>query len=1780
MNRHAGAIGRAHTIAALLALRAEQSPERIAYTFLEDGEERERNLTYAELDADARAIASFLRAKYSRGSRVLLMYPPGPAYIAAFFGCLYAGVIAVPTYPQSAAKLARPDTRLRAIALDCRPAAALTSADLLKQLQPVLAVDAPLGRIAWHTTDSMEGSAAPLLPPHRADERSIAFLQYTSGSTAAPKGVMVTHRNALHNQEVIKRACGHSDASTFVGWLPFYHDMGLIGNILQPLYLGSRSILMSPLAFLQKPNRWLRAISRYRGVTSGGPNFAYELCVRKITDHEREGLDLTSWTIAFNGAEPIRAETMHKFAEAFGPCGFRQEAFYPCYGLAEATLMVTASRPLAGPVVRHVDSQQLAAGTATALHADAGGKPVVSSGRLLPGQEVAIVDRESGRRCGDGAVGEILVAGPSVARGYWRRATETVETFQARVEGQPRTRYLRTGDLGFVQNGDLFVTGRLKDMVIVRGRNYYPQDIELSVEQAHPSLRPGGGAAFAVEEGDGERLVVVHEVDRSRTPEILDEIAEAIRRAVAHQHDIEPRVVVLIDPGQLPKTSSGKVRRHACRDAFCAGQLEAVHVVDYPDEPASNAGLQVSGDVAPLDALGVDAGVRLVVADLLGSAPDAHDDPTLASLGMDSLRAIELRARIARAWGVDLSAVPFLEELHVRELVGLVRHGMQVGNAERLPSAPHSNDSQKVSEGQRALWLAQQLVPETAAYNVCRGIRLRGALDVAALRLACDQLYRRHGELRRGFASSATGPVRVASEAGLSFTEYDVSAESDGELAARVASLEQAKLSLESGPLVQFSLFRRAADDHLLVFNLHHIVCDLWSVAILVSELATLYTAAVEGTDMASCLAALGATYADYVSWQTAMIASADGQRVLDEWRATLTPPAEPLALPFDRPRQYTLPRAGATVDFRIPSSTVEVLNTRYRAAGASRFVGWLSLLFALLHRYTGSEDLVVGVPVAGRSRPEFANLVGYFVNVVPLRMRAARSLSFHALVAGIREAARDAVARQDYPFTAVLDRMPQLRDGRGAAPFNVLFAFHGFPTRELEPLLPLALGRSGGRARLGRLEIETADVRQRGAQFDLAVHVVEYAGGVDGVIEYDADLFESATIERLSAHLCGLAEAIAARSAGGIGDVPVIDVDERARLAAWGSRYASYAGAPTVIELFEEQVERTPDAPAVSDERTRLNYRELNGRANQLARHLLEQGVGPETVVGVCMDRSVELEIALLAIWKAGAAYLPLEPDHPAARLRTMMHDADASLVIVDSARAGRLGSGIRELSIDCLHAVNGSVDATNPSVPRQPGNAAYVIYTSGSTGQPKGVVNTNAGIRNRLLWMQDVYRLDASDRVLQKTPYSFDVSVWELFWPLMAGAELVMARPGGHRDSQYVARVLAERAITTVHFVPSQLRLLILEREFGAGALRRVICSGEALDRGLQDEFLSRCPAVSLNNLYGPTEASVDVTAASCRAGDAVTIGEPIANATIRILDEQMQLTPIGVVGELYIGGIALARGYVNRPSLTAERFVPDPHAVTAGACLYRTGDRSRWRTDGTIEFLGRADHQVKLRGVRIEPGEIEQGLRRCPGVRDAAVIVRDDALGGPYLAAYVAGGDAGSEPRWREHLRERLPESMLPAAFVHLDVLPMTGSGKVDRKALLAIPAVRSTPERFHVAPRTPIEEQIAAVWAAVFGLERVSVHDKFFDLGGHSLLATQVTSRLRDLFGIEVPLALLFSPGASVATLAGEIEHLLIRSAGSRETASLLQSVLDASDQEVAALLAGKTPARAQ
>ena len=1697
MNKHSSNIAEdarnCSTVVELVRLRSSNQPNRNAFTFLLDGENEEARLTYSQLDRRARRIAAQLQTQGLTGERALLLYPAGLDFLIAFFGCLYAGVVAVTAYPP---RNKRNTPRIKAISNDAQATIALTIAEKLDTVQSLMTEKTDVKSLQWLTTDNLAPGIEDSWEEPSINKDTLAFLQYTSGSTGTPKGVMISHGNLLHNAQTTYQFMGHSPESKFVTWLPMYHDMGLIGGILQPLYGGFECIIMPPTSFLQRPYRWLQAISKYKGTTSGAPNFAYDLCVEKITPEQKATLDLSSWDVPFSGAEPVRYETLKRFAEYFAECGFPFSAFYPCYGMAETTLMTSGGDNTKSPLVITVDKAALELNRV--VESSNENKDLnlnlVSSGRVIPGQKVVIANPETRKSCQPSEIGEIWVSGLSVGQGYWNREQDTQETFHAYLSDTGEGPFLRTGDLGFLHSGELFITGRAKDLIIIRGRNLYPQDIELTAERSHPSLRVGASAAFTVLDNNEEKLVVVQELEFRAKPD-KTEVTNAIRQAISEEHEVQAYAVVLIKPGSIPKTSSGKIQRRETRARFEKGTLTVVgsSVLESSDIARKETRLKRS-ELLALSPRQCQAVLETYLigqeARVLGIAPDdiSPEEP-LTTLGLDSLKVFELKNRVEVDLEVEVSVADFFEGMSTRSLVTkilaqMTTDGLSLVSLIQQEKNTNISDSHyPLSVSQQGLWFIHQLNPDTATYNIPIVINLKGSVNQAILQKCLNEIVRRHEVLRTSFTLNDGQPVQVVNQAEpLTLTVEDLRSlpESERNHAVQRLTTEfaQKPFDLSSKSLIRAKFAQINEKNYYLIIVLHHIIADGWSIGILIKELVGLYDA--YSKNEVPQLPELPIQYRDFLNWQRKSIDSERTQPLLTYWKQKLQGELSVLNLPTDRPRPPVQTFKGAIAKLVLPQTLRQELKDLSRQQGVTLFMTLLTAFKILLYRYTGQTDIIVGSPIANRNKAEIEQLIGFFVNVLVLRTELSEELSFQELLTRVKSTALEAYVHQDLPFEKLVEELQPNRDLSYNPLFQAMFVLQNVPIPNLD---------------LPDISVSYEEGYNGTSKFDLTMFMEDSQEGLVATCEYNTDLFDANTINRMLGHFQTLLSSIVSDSQQCISELPLLTPPERQQLLVdWNDTRKDYPEDKCIHQLFESQVEKTPFDIAVIFGQQQLTYQELNSRANQLAHYLQQQGVKSDTVVGICMERSIEMVVGLIAILKAGGAYLPLDPAYPKERLEFMLADAQVSVLLTQPHLENEIPPHQAQLvCIDTEGSIYTNYSTQNPSSDVKPENLAYVIYTSGSTGKPKGVMNTHQGACNRLMWMQDAYQLTSSDRVLQKTPFSFDVSVWEFFWTLLTGAALVVAKPGGHQDAGYIAELISQQKITTLHFVPSMLQVFLEEPQHqNCKSIKRVICSGEALSSELQQRFFESFDA-ELHNLYGPTEASIDVSAWCCKSAqneNVVPIGRPIANTQLFILDKRLKPVPIGVPGELHIGGVGLARGYLNRPELTEEKFIPSPfnglqlsrnsssQNLSLNTRLYKTGDLARYREDGNIEFLGRIDYQVKIRGNRIELGEIEALLQQHPQVRETVVVAREDIPNDCRLIAYLVTHEntKPSVDELRGFLKQKLPEYMLPSSFVILDALPLTPNGKINRRALPVPEIQRPEQTAAYKPPQSETEQHL--------------------------------------------------------------------------------------------------------
>nr|WP_255217199.1 non-ribosomal peptide synthetase [Myxococcus sp. AM010] len=1317
-----------------------------------------------------------------------------------------------------------------------------------------------------------------------------------------------------------------------------------------------------------------------------------------------------------------------------------------------------------------------------------------------------------------GVPGELYVGGDGLAVGYVGRPELTAERFVPSPYGEGERLY-RTGDVvRWLRSGALEFLGRADTQVKVRGYRIELGEVEAALAQ-HSGVNEA--VVVAREDGEGKRLVAYV---TARDAASLD--AGALRGHMKQRlpEYMVPSVYVVLEA--LPLTPNGKVDRKALPAPDTEGTARETYVAPRTATEKTLAAIFV--DVLKVARVGLDG--------------------DFFELGGHSLLATQLVSRVREELQVELPLRDIFECPTVEKLAQrLDRTSKTEGGAQPPPLVRVPRDrALPLSFAQQRLWFLSQLEPGSIVYNVPASVRLSGALNVPALEQSFDALVRRHESLRTTFRTEGGSPVQVIDKQGsarLDIVELrSLPVARREEEAQRIAQeASQRPFDLERGPLFRIALLALSEQDHVLVLVMHHIVSDGWSMGLLVRELTELYAAFSQGQP--SRLPELPLQYADYAVWQREWLQGDVLEAQLGYWKQHLDGAPRLLELPTDRPRPAVQSLEGAYVPFSLGRALSDAVHALARREGVTPFMVLLAAFQAVLARYSGQDDVSVGSPIAGRTRAETEGLIGFFVNTLVLRTRLDGSPSFRELLARVREVTLGAYAHQDVPFEKLVEALRPERSLSHSPLFQVMLTFDSTPD-------------AGGDAQTGT-GMKHVAVEHRVSRFDLSLGFVEGKDGFSGGLEFSTVLFEPETAARLLVHLKTLLEGALAAPDRSVFALPMLSAAEARRLLVeWSDPGSGEVAETSIHALVERQAAATPDAVAVVAGDEVLTYRELMRRSDRLARKLRALGVGPEVRVGLCAERNADLLVAVLGILKSGGAYVPLDPAYPSQRLAFMIEDSQPRVLVGQRALLDALPHGdVVRLALDDVNEFVAEAEAAPVSM-ASPDHLAYVLFTSGSTGRPKGVALAHRGAVAFLRWTTRAFSSDELAGVLASTSLNFDLSVFELFAPLLRGGAVVLAR-----NALELPSLPGARRVTLLNTVPSAMAELVRAQAV-PDSVRTVNLAGEPLAQSLVEAIHQSAPGVQrVLNLYGPTEDTTYSTWTVAHRGATrePTVGRPIEGTRVYVLDALGQPVPQGVAGELYLGGAGLARGYVDRPELTAERFVPDAFSPRPGARLYRTGDRVRWLPEGTLQYLGRIDQQVKVRGFRIELGEIEAALRRHPDVREAVVLVREDGREGRRLVAYIVPhpDTVADVTALRRFVKEGLPDFMVPSVVRVLAALPLTPNGKVDRKALPAPDALRPESTRAYAAPRDAFELVLARIWEELLGTGPIGIHSDFFELGGHSLLAMRLVSLIRERLGRSLPVVSLFQAG-TLAELAsrlrqapGHVSPLVpIQSGGSR------------------------------
>jgi amino acid adenylation domain-containing protein len=1495
-------------------------------------------------------------------------------------------------------------------------------------------------------------------PDDLSTSDNLAYVIYTSGSTGKPKGVAITHRSPVTLVHWSREEFSAEELSGVLAGTSIIFDLSVF-EIFVPLSVGGTVILAENA--LQLPE--LPAAGEVRLINTVPSAMTELIRTRSIPETVRV-INLAGEPLARKLVQQIHEQTnVDRVVNLYGPS---EDTTYTTCGVMERDPRrgVTIGRPIAATQIYLLDEQL---------------RPVPV-----------------------GVIGELYIGGEGLARGYLGRPELTAERFIANpFSTLPGMRLYRTGDLArYLPDGQIDFLGRADHQVKIRGFRIELGEIEAVLSQ-HPSVHQSIVTVHRDAQGD-QRLVAY--IVNAETPASANELRSFVKQKLPAY--MVPGVFVTL--AELPLTSNGKVDRRALPAPEAAGEEAGGSRYDALRTPTQE---MLAG----------------IWCEVLGLKQISHDD-NFFDLGGHSLLATQLSSRLREAFRVELPLRKIFETPLLSELAELIDEARRAGEGLESPPLLAVNRERRLplSFAQQRLWFLYQMEPDNSFYNIPIAVRLRGPLDVPVMERTLNEMLRRHESLRTGFASANGQAVQViAPELHLRLKAEDLTHLLPGEQEAEVqrASAVQATapFDLQDAPLLRVSLLRFATEEHVVLFTMHHIISDGWSMDVLVREVGALYQAYLRGED--SPLEELNIQYADYAVWQREWLSGEVLEQQLAYWSKQLAGAPTVLELPTDKVRPAMQSYRGATQAISYSRELTTKLHALSRHEAVTLYMTVLAAFEVLLYRYSGQTQMLLGMPIANRTRVEVEKLIGFFVNTLVVRGEVRAEEKFRELLREVREVVLGAYTNQDVPFEKVVEALNPERDMSRSPLFQVVLSWQNAPNSGLK---------------LENIELSPVEVEYKTVRYDIELVLWEADGRIVGNIEYNTDLYEAETIVRMGQHLKTLLESIVADPDLRISDLSMLEEAESEQLLVkWNETQAGYPHERCIQHLLEAQVKRTPDALAVVSAGQRLTYSELNGRANQLAHYLRSLGVGPETIVGLCMEPSLEMTVALLGILKAGGAYLPIDPTLPQERCSYFLEDTRTQLLLTTQDLAEHFShQRVGLLYLDSASEEINKQSQENPKVGVTPENLAYVIYTSGSTGQPKGVLLSHRGLVNHSVYCVDRYGLQPQDRVLQFASLSFDVAAEEIFPTLLSGAAVVLWPDRRTSAFDALLELIEEENLSVLNLPAAYWHEWVAElyrtREQVAESLRLLIIGSDRVLRERLSQWRQLVwHDVEWRNAYGLTETTITTTIYEPPSrlddlqGLSLPVGRPIANTQVYLLDANLNPVPVGIPGELYVGGDGLARGYLNQSERTAERFIPDPFGSRAGARLYRTGDLARYLPDGNLDLLGRADQQVKIRGFRIELGEIESVLARYPGIHECVVIVREYQPGDRQLVGYVVAEPSGTLDivALRSYLREQLPEYMVPSRLHQLDQMPLNANGKVDRRALPAPEiTLQETSGSGYPTSWTPTQEMLAGIWCEVLGLEQVSLGDNFFDLGGHSLLATQASSRVQEAFAVEFQL----------------------------------------------------------
>lgn len=1700
------------TIVERIKEHAKMRPDNAVYIATHDSEE-DFVVTNCDLEDTLQKLGYVLKNTNVQNNRVLVMYPPGLDYIEIVLACFYVGYVAIPCYPFEQ----KTKDMIQNIIEDAKPGIIFSLGQDNDEYREFVKQNES---ICFLTMSSFDENA-PRAEAAPVGQDDIAFLQYTSGSVGKSKGVMVTHRNLAFNINIIKHSFELSLESKLVIWLPPSHDMGLIGGLLTGLYVGFPIVFFTPNEFIQKPLRWLDAISRYHATVSGGPNFAFDLCIQKISDEQKKNLDLSSWTTAFCGAEPIHSNTFLNFFKAFEPCGFHYEALYPCYGLAEATLLVAGSKNDQIPSLTQFNRILLENGkVSTEGGSEERFVTLPSCGYPVEEQELLIVNPETCLCCAENEIGEIWIKGDSVAKGYWEKEDITKEVFGGYLADSHKGPYLRSGDMGFIFEDELYITGRLKEMLIIRGKNYYPNDLEQAVKEEHPILKNSVGTAFSITENFMEQLVMVFELPDEIIHEDVQyqDIMFKMNEIIGKRFLLQCFDILLVKEGEIPKTTSGKVSRKLSRDKYVKKAFTVYDSLAHykkaetgkKKNPSQGALIKFLHALKDRDAK-VDFICSFLVQTLeeqnVVMIPENIEDMSLIQLGIDSIKIIEITNHIQEQLDIEVGFEQLLTDSTIRQLAEKLVDIMfeQTDRKEKEKFSLERGKEYPLTIAQKHFWLSHKMLSDSSAYNVSSAIELDFDVNLSALLIAYTRLQKQHAILNARFYERDNEPYVIISVQEEKMELVCMDDWSEEQTKQYIEDNANKPFQFDDQPVIKCILLfsKEQKKKPVLIMVMHHIITDFWSQTLILNDLMKHYKDCCNQEPMS---VTSDVTFLDFNNRQEEYIRSEQGADAFEFWKKYLDGSSLKLGFPADHVRPAFHSENGTTLEFHIDKELTDAVTDYCKTRKATVFNLMLAAYYAVLNRYTNDTDIVVGVPVAGRMDQDIGKVVGLCMNSLPVRAMFEEDTTLGQLIELVQGSISQIYKYQNYPFGLLAENLDIERDVSSTPVYQTVFIYQESSLADNEDFSAFAIGSDGYSIQIDGMKMNTVGFVKKGAQFDITLMISKTSKGFEISINYNTDIYEEETMKGLSECYIKTLREMVQDDTQKVSEYQFVSENIYQKVVYdWNNTDVEVPEGVYVPDILEKVAKEYPKKAALICKEQSMTFEELEQKAEQLAQYLMQKGIHDNTTVALLLDRSFELFISIFAVLKAGGTYVPIDLSYPKDRIEYLIENSDSKIFISKDRIAGQMGDFGNAETLYLDEGWENNYKAEQQSKRNiHPDDICYMLFTSGSTGKPKGVMVRHISLVNFVLSAGKIIAYSPEKTMITVSSVSFDIFMVDAIIPLLTGMTVVVPTEDEYSNPSVLRKLIADNNVKMVQTTPSKL-MLMMDMGTEQGFLENmtdVIGGGEPFSQALLD-ILTQHDNLIIYNAYGPTETTVYSAFAVLKKDKKIVIGKPIDNTYIYILNDKMQPQMIGVSGDLYISGLGTAKGYRNLEEMTREKFVPD--TFREGMVMYSTGDRAKWLPDGTIEFLGRNDNQVKMRGYRIELDEIKKRIMMYPGIKDAVVLIKEDQNKLQYLCAYLLVPEKGIATDMADYLGTWLPFYMIPTYFVELEQFPYTPNGKIDKNKLRTIENDTGFVEQF-MEPETPTEKKLCDIWCSVLEIDKISTKSNFFLSKGDSLRAT--------------------------------------------------------------------------